>query len=79
MADTMDLVQDRAEEQRIRALSERQAQRQAAAPGVAPSGARACTYCGDQIAPARLAAMPYTNRCTECASRAELAARSLGG
>jgi len=78
MADTMDLVQDRAEDDRIRALSERQARRDAAQPGVAPSGARVCTYCGDQIAPARLAAMPYTQRCTDCASRAELAARRVG-
>ena len=78
MADTMDLVQDRADEERIRALSQRQAQRDAAPQGAPPAGARACTYCGDQIAPARLAAMPYTNRCTDCASRAELAARRAG-
>ena len=78
MADEMDRAQDRAETHRMDSLTRRQMLRGTASQDVAPVGARICTECGDQIAPARLAAMPYTLRCAECAGRAELAARRAG-
>ena len=72
MADEMDRVQDLADAQRAEALTRRQLLRAAAGQDVAPAYNTICTGCGEQIAPARLAAMPYTRRCTECATAAEM-------
>jgi phage/conjugal plasmid C-4 type zinc finger TraR family protein len=65
LGDTVDVSQLLEERARAVALS-RVRQELRARPGVTE-----CTSCGDAISPARLAALPAAQRCTDCQSLLE--------
>lgn len=70
MADDCDLATDLAEREREAILSRRRAVQAPAAVGD-----RTCRDCGDPIEPRRLAVLPTTTWCAECARDADRRSR----
>lgn len=75
MADFADeaAAQTQADLERALAWRRQQAVQDEARPPAPPDAPRHCLDCGDQIAPARLAALPHARRCVPCQTLAEAA------
>jgi len=65
MADDADLAAEYQDRHNAQALAKLQ-QSQPAAQRVAVAGKTRCVDCNDKIARQRVAALPFSSRCTEC-------------